>query len=66
MKIEIKKNIKSGRRFNICQNVNCHEKLLTEQEIRSGFCQKHGGLLSDSIFEEVAEDLIKQKVGDLK
>lgn len=52
---KIRENIKSGKRFNICQNVDCHEKLLTEQEIRSGFCQKHGGLLPDSYFEEEQE-----------
>ena len=50
---QIKKNILTGRRFNVCQNVNCHEKLLTEQEIRCGFCQNHGGILSDKEFEEL-------------
>ena len=49
---KIIKNIKSGKRFNICQNTDCHEKLITEQEIRCGYCQKHGGILSDNMFEE--------------
>ena len=52
IKEKIRKNIKSGRRSNICQDIDCHENLLTEQEIRCGFCQKHGGIFSDKFFEE--------------
>ena len=39
------------KEFNICQNVNCHDKLLTDQERFSGRCQSHGGIFSDKQLE---------------
>jgi hypothetical protein len=54
-KNQMRKNIQSGRRFNVCQDIDCHEHLLTEQEIRSGFCQSHGGIISDKEFEDMCE-----------